>query len=99
VDRVYDFALPPLILSAIFNHSARYLKQWLEISRNHHCVDTHDKWCTDIGADGRSGITWLICGIGCPVKDHEQYERVDGRPARLLILIYTRSITFVIART
>jgi sucrose phosphorylase len=44
VDRVYDFALPPLVLHAIFNHTARYLKQWLEISpRNAVTVlDTHD---------------------------------------------------------
>jgi sucrose phosphorylase len=44
VDRVYDFALPPLVLHAIFNHTARYLKQWLEISpRNAITVlDTHD---------------------------------------------------------
>ncbi len=44
VDRVYDFALPPLILHAIFNKNARYLKGWLEISpRNAVTVlDTHD---------------------------------------------------------
>jgi sucrose phosphorylase len=64
VDRVYDFALPPLILHAIFNHSAHYLKQWLEISpRNAITVlDTHDGiGVIDIGADnngsdGRPGI-------------------------------------------
>jgi len=55
VDRVYDFALPPLVLHAIFNHTARYLKQWLEISpRNAITVlDTHDGiGVIDIGADG-----------------------------------------------
>jgi sucrose phosphorylase len=55
VDRVYDFALPPLILHAIFNHTARYLKQWLEISpRNAITVlDTHDGiGVIDIGAEG-----------------------------------------------
>lgn len=54
VDRVYDFALPPLILHAIFNQTARYLKQWLEISpRNAITVlDTHDGiGVIDIGAD------------------------------------------------
>ena len=54
VDRVYDFALPPLVLHAIFNHTARYLKQWLEISpRNAVTVlDTHDGiGVIDIGAD------------------------------------------------
>jgi sucrose phosphorylase len=55
VDRVYDFALPPLVLHAISNHSARYLKQWLEISpRNAITVlDTHDGiGVIDIGPDG-----------------------------------------------
>ncbi len=54
VDRVYDFALPPLVLHAIFNHTACYLKQWLEISpRNAITVlDTHDGiGVIDIGAD------------------------------------------------
>ncbi len=55
VHRVYDFALPPLILHAIFNHTGRYLKRWLEISpRNAATVlDTHDGiGVLDIGADG-----------------------------------------------
>jgi sucrose phosphorylase len=55
VDRVYDFALPPLVLHAIFNRTARYLKQWLAISpRNAITVlDTHDGiGMIDIGADG-----------------------------------------------
>ena len=54
VHRVYDFALPPLVLHAIFNHTSRYLKQWLEISpRNAITVlDTHDGiGVIDIGAD------------------------------------------------
>ena len=44
VDRVYDFALPPLILHALFNKTARNLKAWLAISpRNAATVlDTHD---------------------------------------------------------
>jgi sucrose phosphorylase len=54
VDRVYDFALPPLVLHALFNHTAGYLKRWLEISpRNAVTVlDTHDGiGVIDIGAD------------------------------------------------
>ena len=54
VDRVYDFALPPLVLHAIFNNTARHLKQWLEISpRNAITVlDTHDGiGIIDVGAD------------------------------------------------
>jgi sucrose phosphorylase len=53
VDRVYDFALPPLILHALFNKTARYLKDWLAISpRNAVTVlDTHDGiGVIDIGA-------------------------------------------------
>jgi len=44
VDRVYDFALPPLLLHAIYRGTARYLKRWLEVSpRNAVTVlDTHD---------------------------------------------------------
>jgi sucrose phosphorylase len=56
VHRVYDFALPPLVLHAIFNRTAHYLKQWLEISpRNAITVlDTHDGiGIIDVGADGR----------------------------------------------
>ena len=55
VDRVYDFALPPLVLHAIFNRTARHLKQWLAISpRNAITVlDTHDGiGVIDISADG-----------------------------------------------
>jgi sucrose phosphorylase len=55
VDRVYDFALPPLVLHAIFNRTAHYLKQWLAISpRNAITVlDTHDGiGVIDIAADG-----------------------------------------------
>ncbi len=53
VDRVYDFALPPLIIHALFNKTARYLKHWLAISpRNAVTVlDTHDGiGIVDIGA-------------------------------------------------
>jgi sucrose phosphorylase len=44
VDRVYDFALPPLVLHAIFNCTARYLKEWLAIRPSNAVtvLDTHD---------------------------------------------------------
>jgi len=54
VDRVYDFALPPLVLHGIFNHTGRYLKQWLEISPCNAItvLDTHDGiGVIDIGVD------------------------------------------------
>lgn len=59
VDRVYDFALPPLVLHAIFNRNALYLKQWLAISpRNAITVlDTHDGiGIIDIGAEKNNPI-------------------------------------------
>jgi len=44
VDRVYDFALPPLVLHALYHRDAAPLKRWLEIRpRNAVTVlDTHD---------------------------------------------------------
>ena len=60
VDWVYDFALPPLILHAIFNHTSEYLKKWLEISpRNAITVlDTHDGiGVMDVGgSEGQPGL-------------------------------------------
>jgi sucrose phosphorylase len=44
VDWIYDFALPPLVLHAIFFQTARYLKEWIAI-RPVNCLtvlDTHD---------------------------------------------------------
>ena len=54
VDRVYDFALPPLVLHAIYHKDAAPLKNWLAISpRNAVTVlDTHDGiGVIDAGAD------------------------------------------------
>ena len=61
VDRVYDFALPPLIMHALFTADAKPLARWLEISpRNALTVlDTHDGiGVIDVGAhtDGRPGL-------------------------------------------
>ena len=56
VDRVYDFALPPLVLHAIFRKDAGPLKKWLAFSpRNAVTVlDTHDGiGVIDVGADAR----------------------------------------------
>ncbi len=62
VDRVYDFALPPLVLHALLNRHATALKAWLAISpRNCLTVlDTHDGiGIVDVGAD-RAGHPGLI---------------------------------------
>jgi sucrose phosphorylase len=61
VDRVYDFALPPLVLHALYEGNARHLKHWLAISPRN-CVtvlDTHDGiGVRDVGSDpaGRPGL-------------------------------------------
>ncbi|PTY37789.1 sucrose phosphorylase [Saccharospirillum sp. MSK14-1] len=55
VGRVYDFALPPLILHALFTGDAKPLANWLAISPRN-CItvlDTHDGiGVMDVGADG-----------------------------------------------
>ncbi|NLD36655.1 MAG: sucrose phosphorylase [Desulfatiglans sp.] len=54
VDWVYDFALPPLVLHALFNADSKPLAKWLSISpRNAVTVlDTHDGiGVIDVGAD------------------------------------------------
>jgi len=56
VDWVYDFALPPLVLHALYSHSAVRLKHWLTISPRN-CItvlDTHDGiGVIDVGPDRR----------------------------------------------
>jgi sucrose phosphorylase len=54
VDWVYDFALPPLMLHALFNGTAAPLKHWLSIRPSNALtvLDTHDGiGIIDIGAD------------------------------------------------
>ena len=54
VDRVYDFALPPLVLHAFAFGSAEALKHWIRIRPNNAItvLDTHDGiGIIDIGAD------------------------------------------------
>ena len=64
VDWVYDFALPPLVLHALYTGEGRRLKQWLDMRpRNAVTVlDTHDGiGVIDVGPDrkgsnGRAGL-------------------------------------------
>ncbi len=44
VDYVYDFALPVLVLDALFNHNATNLEKWLAVAPNNMVtvLDTHD---------------------------------------------------------
>ena len=63
VDWVYDFALPPLVLHAVFFATARYLKEWIAIRPNNAItvLDTHDGiGVIDIGADERAGAKGLV---------------------------------------
>jgi sucrose phosphorylase len=54
VDWVYDFALPPLVLHALFFKTARHLKDWIAMRPTNALtvLDTHDGiGIIDIGAD------------------------------------------------
>jgi sucrose phosphorylase len=72
-DRVYDFALPPLVLHALYTGSAVHIRRWLEVSpRNVITVlDTHDGiGIIDAGPDGdlsgllsRTEVDRLVDGI------------------------------------
>jgi sucrose phosphorylase len=56
VDWVYDFALPPLVLHALFNQSAGNLKHWIEVRPTNALtvLDTHDGiGVIDIGPDAQ----------------------------------------------
>ncbi len=63
VDRVYDFALPPLVLHALYTSDAAPLRRWLEIRpRNAITVlDTHDGiGVADVGADRHGRLPGLL---------------------------------------
>src|SRR5580658_1742568 len=54
VDWVYDFALPPLVLHALYTSDTRRLKEWLKIRPNNAVtvLDTHDGiGVIDVGPD------------------------------------------------
>lgn len=55
VDRVYDFALPPLVLYTLFSADVEPLHRWLEIAPRNciNVLDTHDGiGVIDVGPDG-----------------------------------------------
>lgn len=60
VDWVYDFALPPLVLHALFNKTTAPLKRWIGIRPNNALtvLDTHDGiGIIDIGADAADRVS------------------------------------------
>ncbi|WP_395007756.1 sucrose phosphorylase [Undibacterium sp.] len=77
VDRVYDFALPPLLLHSLFTSDLKSLKHWLSI-RPTNCVtvlDTHDGiGIIDIGSDKQSGRPGLVS----PQQLDELIERIHS---------------------
>ena len=86
VDFVYDFALPPLILHAIYRRNGEYLQGWLDISpRNAITVlDTHDGiGVIDIGpesiGENRPG---LIPDEEVDYMVEEIHQRSQGQSAR-----------------
>lgn len=77
VDWVYDFALPPLVLHAIFFNTARFLKHWIAIRPNNalNVLDTHDGiGVIDIGADANDRID--SPGLVPPRELDELVERI-----------------------
>lgn len=85
VDWVYDFALPPLVLHALFRQDARPLARWLSISpRNAITVlDTHDGiGVIDVGADA-SGVPGLLspAEIDALVETIHDRSRGESREA------------------
>ncbi len=63
VDRVYDFALPPLVLHALYTRDGTHLKRWIAI-RPHNSVtvlDTHDGiGVADVAADADRRLPGLL---------------------------------------
>jgi sucrose phosphorylase len=81
VDRVYDFALPPLLLHALFTGDAMPLRRWLRIRPGNAVtvLDTHDGiGVIDVGPDqvgeGRAGLL-------TPEQVHDLVEGIHERSA------------------
>ena len=88
VDWVYDFALPPLVLHAFFNRTARTLKRWIEIRPVNALtvLDTHDGiGVIDIGADAqdRTGHPGLVPESRArPARAADSRQQQRREPAR-----------------
>jgi sucrose phosphorylase len=80
VDWVYDFALPPLVLHALYTRNAERLKHWLTISPRN-CVtvlDTHDGiGVIDVGPDRRG--TEMLPGLLASEEIDNIVETIHAR--------------------
>ena len=80
VDWVYDFALPPLVLHALYTRNTARLKHWLTISPRN-CVtvlDTHDGiGVIDVGAD-RKGME-ILPGLLTSEEIDDLVETIHAR--------------------
>ena len=104
VDWVYDFALPPLVLHAIFNADSKPLARWLSISpRNAITVlDTHDGiGVIDVGADDIDKTPGLLVPDEIDnlvetihIKSNGQSKKATGAAANNLDL-YQVNCTFL----
>ena len=84
VDRVYDFALPPLILHACQFRTARYLREWIRIRPANAVtvLDTHDGiGIVDIGPDpsDREGRPGLVPAADLDLLVEGIHERSGGQ--------------------
>ncbi|UZF56539.1 sucrose phosphorylase [Gordonia polyisoprenivorans] len=77
VDRVYDFALPALVLHTLYTADAQALVRWLQIRPDNAVtvLDTHDGiGVVDVGPDPVEGP-----GLLTPVQVHELVEEIHRR--------------------
>ncbi len=77
VDWVYDFALPPLLLHALYKADARPLVEWLAVRPKNSItvLDTHDGiGVIDVGADGAGNP-----GLLEPASIHDLVETIHER--------------------
>jgi sucrose phosphorylase len=76
VDLVYDFALPPLTLDALYRGDATTLKRWVEMRPTNavNVLDTHDGiGIIDVGADPRDPSR---AGLLTPEQIHDLVESI-----------------------
>ena len=76
VDLVYDFALPPLTLDALYRHDATNLRRWVAMRPTNaiNVLDTHDGiGIVDVGVDARDPSR---AGLLTPEQIHDLVESI-----------------------